>query len=78
MKSNPNKATTRKKHTIMVSSTVYGIKELLDRIYTLLTAFDYDVWMSHKGTVPMFSYCSAFKTANREAAGNAECKTLNG
>lgn len=32
-------AATRKKLTIMVSSTVYGIEELLDRIYTLLTVF---------------------------------------
>lgn len=45
----------------MVSSTVYGIEELLDRIYTLLTAFGYDVWMSHKGTVPVFSHRSAFE-----------------
>lgn len=46
--------------TIMVSSTVYGIEELLDRIYTLLTGFGYDVWMSYKGTVPVFSDRSAF------------------
>lgn len=46
--------------TIMVSSTVYGIEELLDRIYTLLTAFGYEVWMSYKGTVPVFSDRSAF------------------
>ncbi len=50
-----------KKLTIMVSSTVYGIEELLDRTYTLLTAFGYDVWMSHKGTVPVFSNRSAFE-----------------
>jgi len=50
-----------KKLTVMVSSTVYGIEELLDRIYTLLTAFDYEVWMSHKGTVPVFSSRSAFE-----------------
>ncbi len=39
----------------MVSSTVYGIEELLDRIYTLLTDYGYDVWMSHKGTLPVRS-----------------------
>jgi len=50
-----------KKLTVMVSSTVYGIEELLDRIYTLLTVFGYDVWMSHKGTVPVFSNLSAFE-----------------
>lgn len=45
---------------IMVSSTVYGIEELLDRIYTILTEFGYEVWMSHKGTVPLFSNRTAF------------------
>jgi hypothetical protein len=38
-----------------------GIEELLDRIYTLLTAFGYEVWMSHKGTVPVSSNRSAFE-----------------
>jgi len=50
-----------KKLTIMVSSTVYGIEELLERIYSLLTSFGYEVWMSHKGTVPVFSNRSAFE-----------------
>lgn len=45
---------------IMVSSTVYGIEELLNRIYTILTEFGYEVWMSHKGTVPLFSNRTAF------------------
>src|ERR1051325_434003 len=53
--------TTSAKLKIMVSSTVYGIEELLDRIYTLLTTFGYEVWMSHKGTVPVFSNRSAFE-----------------
>lgn len=48
------------KLVIMVSSTVYGIEELLDRIYTLLTMFGYEVWMSHKGTVPVFSNRTVF------------------
>ena len=55
----------KKKLTIMVSSTVYGIEELLDRIYTLLTAFGYEVWMSHKGTMPVFSNQSAFDNCIR-------------
>ncbi len=46
---------------ILVSSTVYGIEELLDRIYVLLTAAGYEVWMSHKGTVPVFSNRTAFE-----------------
>ncbi len=45
----------------MVSSTVYGYEELLDRIYALLTTFGYEVWMSHKGTMPVFSNISAFE-----------------
>jgi hypothetical protein len=50
-----------RKLTILVSSSVYGIEELLERIYTLLTAFGYEVWMSYKGTVPVFSNRSAFE-----------------
>jgi len=46
---------------IMVSSTVYGVEELLDRIYTLLTSYGYEVWMSHKGTVPVHSTQTAFE-----------------
>lgn len=46
--------------TILVSSTVYGIEELLERIYAILTRFGYDVWMSHKGTVPVFPDRSNF------------------
>lgn len=49
-----------KKPAILVSSTVYGIEELLERIYTLLTAFGYEVWMSHKGTLPVRSDHTAF------------------
>jgi hypothetical protein len=44
----------KKRLTIMVSSTVYGIEELLDQVYALLTGFGYEVWMSHKGTVPVY------------------------
>lgn len=51
----------RDKLKIMVSSPVYGIEELLDRIYTLLTSYGYDVWMSHKGTVPVYSSRTAFE-----------------
>lgn len=41
-----------KKHpTVMVSSSVYGQEELLDRIYALLTSLGYEVWMSYKGTI---------------------------
>ncbi|HAR64127.1 MAG: hypothetical protein DKM50_05500 [Candidatus Margulisiibacteriota bacterium] len=40
-----------KKMTVLVSSSVYGIEELLERIYSILTSFGYEVWMSHKGTI---------------------------
>lgn len=51
-----------KKLTVMVSSTVYGVEELLDRVYSLLTAFGYEVWMSHKGSVPVSSNETAFES----------------
>ena len=49
------------KTTIMVSSTVYGIEELLERIYTLLISFGYEVWMSHSGTMQTYSNKTAFE-----------------
>lgn len=50
-----------KRPIIMVSSTVYGIEELLEKIYTELTLFKYEVWMSHKGTLPVRSDRTAFE-----------------
>jgi len=47
-------AKRKKRLTIMVSSTVYGIEELLDQVHALLGGFGYEVWMSHKGTVPVY------------------------
>ena len=47
--------------TVMVSSTVYGIEELLDRVYSLLTIYGYEVWMSHKGTMPVHSNKTTFE-----------------
>lgn len=46
---------------LMVSSAVYGIEELLDRLYATLEGYGYEVWMSHKGTVPVQSDRSAFE-----------------
>ena len=51
----------KEKLTIMVSSTVYGVEELLDRIYYLLDGYGYNVWISYKGTVPVFSNRSAIE-----------------
>ena len=39
--------------TIMVSSCVYGIEELLESVFAILSAAGFTVWMSHKGTVPV-------------------------
>jgi hypothetical protein len=58
----------KQKPVIMVSSTVYGIEELLERIYTLLTSFGYEVWMSHKGTTPLLSNRSAFENCIQAVA----------
>jgi hypothetical protein len=64
-----------RKLTVLVSSSVYGIEELLERIYTLLTAFGYEVWMSHKGTMPVFSDRSAFENC---LAAVAKCDLFLG
>jgi hypothetical protein len=52
---------TARRPIILVSSPVYGIEELLERVYTLLTTFGYEVWMSHKGTIPVSSDKSNFE-----------------
>ncbi len=49
------------KPVIMVSSVVYGIEELLERVYALLTAMGYEVWMFHKGTMPVVPDRTAFE-----------------
>jgi hypothetical protein len=51
------------KLSIMVSSTVYGYEDLLDQIFAVLTKFGYDVWMSHRGTVPVLSNDHAFDSS---------------
>ncbi len=64
--------TTNPKPIILVSSTVYGIEELLDRIYALLSQMGYEVWMSHKGTVPVSSDFSALDNCLR-AVEQCDC-----
>lgn len=59
----------KKKPTILVSSTVYGIEDLLNRVYMVLAEFGYEVWMSHRGTLPVRSDRTAFE--NCLAAVNA-------
>jgi hypothetical protein len=58
---NTRPETKQKKPVIMVSSTVYGIEEMLDDIYELLSSYGYEVWMSHKGTIPLRSDKTAFE-----------------
>lgn len=60
------------KPIILVSSTVYGIEELLDRLYGLLVSFGYEVWMSHKGTMPVCSALSALDNCLR-AVERCDC-----
>jgi len=58
----PKTGTGKNRLTIMVSSTVYGIEELLDQVYALLNGFGYEVWMSHKGIVPIYPDKTAFES----------------
>ena len=52
---------SKKQLTVLVSSTVYGIEELLEQTYAMLTGFGYEVWMSHKGTMPVLPDRSNFE-----------------
>ena len=52
----------KKRLTIMVSSAVYGNEDLLDQIHAMLTKFGYEVWVSHKGTIPVLPDRSAFES----------------
>ena len=41
-----------RKPIVMVSSSVYGIEDLLERVFAILSE-NYEVWMSYKGTIPV-------------------------
>jgi len=56
----PRSQAPEKPTTIMVSSTVYGIEELLEQVYAMLSGFGYEVWCSHKGTVRVHPNLTAF------------------
>ena len=60
-KSKPSKEPLK----LMVSSTAYGIEELLDQVYSLLTNFGYEVWASHKGTVTVYPHMTALDSCMR-------------
>jgi hypothetical protein len=55
----------KRKPILMVSSTVYGFDELLDRIYASLATLDYEVWMSHKGTMPVYPEMTALESCRK-------------
>ena len=59
------KSPKKKQLVVMVSSTVYGIEELLEKTYGVLTDYGYEVWMSHKGTVPVWPNLTAFENCLR-------------
>jgi len=44
---------SQRKPVIMVSSTVYGIEDLLEQVFGILNGAGFTVWMSHKGTIPV-------------------------
>ncbi len=48
-------STPARRLRIMVSSTVHDIAPLLEQIFGILESFDYEVWMSHMGTIPNYS-----------------------
>lgn len=60
-----------KQPVLMVSSVVYGYEELLDRIYASLSTFGYEVWMSHKGTMPVYPTMTALESC-RHAVQNCD------
>lgn len=47
--------------TLMVGSTVYQSRGLLDQVFATLTRYGYTVWMSDKGTVPVLPHRTAFE-----------------
>jgi len=51
----------RRKPIIMVSSSIYQIRDLLDQIYAMLETYGYTVWMSHAGTIPTDSTKTNFE-----------------
>lgn len=50
---------------VLVSSTVYGKEDFLERVYQLLAGLGYDVRMSYAGTIKVSSGLSAFENCLR-------------
>ena len=51
---------SQRKPSILVSSVNYGVEDLLEQIYAILSGFGYRVWMSYKGTMPVKHGLTAF------------------
>lgn len=55
----------KRKTKVLVSSAVYGFEELLEQVYGVLTTLGYEVWMSHKGTVPVYPKLTAMESCRQ-------------
>jgi hypothetical protein len=45
---------------LLISSTVYGLEGFLDKMFAILEGYGYEVWTSHKGTIPTNPKKTAF------------------
>ncbi len=54
-------STPNGRSTIMVSSAVYGLEEMLDQVFAALHSYGYSVWMSRAGTIPVHPRKSNFQ-----------------
>ena len=52
----------------MVSSAVFGLEDLLNQVYTVMSRYGYEVWMSHKGTIPTDPQRSNFENCIQAVA----------
>lgn len=60
---------------VFVASTVYNFENDLDRIYNLIDNYGYDVYMSHKGSIPLDSKQSNLKNCT---SGVEDCDVFVG
>jgi len=60
---------------VFVASTAYNFESDLDRIYILLDNLGYDVYMSHKGSIPLDSKLSNLKNCTN---GVEDCDVFVG
>ena len=56
----PTTGTPTRPKLIVSCSPAYGLEGLLDQIYAMLEGYGYEVWMSHKGTIPTDPRRTAF------------------